>query len=173
MRTDENHEYFMRIALAEAEKSFLAGEFPVGCILINDGEVVAQARRINSIGSSANELDHAEVIALRTLILQNPDIDTGRLILYSTMEPCLMCFSTLILSGVKSVVFGYEDIMGGGTNLPLRELAPLYRQMKVKVVPHVLRQESLLLFKRYFENPANIYWNNSLLAEYTLAQKIA
>ena len=46
-----------------------------------------------------------------------------------------MCFSTLILSGIRTIVYGYEDVMGGGTRLNLDELPPLYADMKVTVVP--------------------------------------
>jgi tRNA(adenine34) deaminase len=58
--------------------------------------------------------------------------------------------------------------MGGGTAVPLQELSPLYRAMKVKLVPGVLRRQSLDLFCHFFEHYS--YWQDSLLAEYTLKQ---
>jgi tRNA(adenine34) deaminase len=81
-----------------------------------------------------------------------------------------MCFSTLILNGIRKIVYAYEDVMGGGTNLPLVALNPLYAAMKIEVVPAVLRQESLALFQQFFSNPDNPYWKGSLLATYTLDQ---
>jgi tRNA(adenine34) deaminase len=60
--------------------------------------------------------------------------------------------------------------MGGVTGCDFGALPALYRQNAVKVVPGVLRQESLELFKAFFSAPANHYWRNSLLAEYTLNQ---
>ena len=86
------------------------------------------------------------------------------------MEPCLMCYVTLLLNGIRKFVYGFEDVMGGGTNLDLQQLNPLYREMEIDIVPHVMRRESLELFKTFFENPANTYWQDSPLAQYILAQ---
>ena len=81
-----------------------------------------------------------------------------------------MCFSTLILSGVRTIVYGYEDAMGGGTKVMLTDLPPLYADMNVKVVPNILRDQCLMLFKRFFSDTQNEYWKDSLLAQYTLEQ---
>ena len=98
------------------------------------------------------------------------EIPLAEITVYSTMEPCLMCYSTMILNGIRKIVYAYEDVMGGGTNLPLQQLNPLYRDMNVELVPDVLRERSLSLFKRFFLNPANNYWKDSLLSSYTLSQ---
>ena len=164
----ENHEKYMRLALKEAEKSLTEGEFPVGCVMVADDTVVAQGHRINSFGERANELDHAEMITLRRLLEDRPGFNCSAVTVYATMEPCLMCYSTLLLNGVHKIVFAYEDVMGGGTNLPLSELSTLYSKLRVKLVPGVLRPESLALFKRFFRN--HDYWRDSLLARYTMEQ---
>ena len=166
----EVHEYFMLSALAEAERALHAGDFPVGCVIADGDRIVATGRRINSIGT-ANEMDHAEIVALRALLAGGSEPDFGRLTVYSTMEPCLMCFSTLILNGIRTIVYAYEDVMGGGTNLPLHQLHPLYAAMEIAVIPNVLRRESLDLFAAFFSSSENLYWRDSLLASYTLAQK--
>jgi tRNA(adenine34) deaminase len=166
----QKHEHFMRLALAEGEKALAAGEFPVGAVLVYEGEVLVSGRRRHSKAPSANELEHAEIVILQQLVARHPGITPGRLTLYSTMEPCLMCFGALLLNGIHSIVYGYEDVMGGGTNLPLSGLNPLYQQMEVVLLPHVLRKECLALFKRFFADPVNAYWKQSQLADYTLAQ---
>ena len=86
------------------------------------------------------------------------------------MEPCLMCFSALILNGIRNIVYGYEDVMGGGSSLDLSSLPPLYRAMQVNVISGVCRQESLKLFKLFFLDEKNHYWRDSLLARYTIAK---
>jgi tRNA(adenine34) deaminase len=164
------HEPFMHQALSEAEKALAAGEFPVGAVLVYEGEVLLRGRRQHSKAETANELEHAEIVILQQLVARYPGIAQDRLTLYSTMEPCLMCYSGLLLNGIHRIVYGYEDVMGGGTNLPLEELSPLYQQMEVVVLPHILRQECLVLFKKFFADPANSYWRQSQLADYTLAQ---
>ena len=166
----KHHEHFMQIALDEAGIALDANEFPVGCVLVFRDEVIAKGRRTNSLVKTVNELDHAEITALRNLGENHVDTDRSEIIAYTTMEPCLMCYSALLLNGIRTIVYGYEDAMGGGTSLPLGLLNPLYSQMKVLLIPHVLRDKSLELFKKFFSNPENKYRKESLLAEYTLAQ---
>ncbi len=161
----------MRLALTEAREALEAGEFPVGCVLVADDKVVTSGRRENSLAEKANELDHGEIVALRSLVADNPGMELSKITIYSTMEPCLMCYTALLLNGIRTIVYAYEDAMGGGTNLSLHTLNPLYRDMKVTILPHILRDESLMLFKEFFSNPENIYWKDSLLAEYTLKQE--
>lgn len=163
----------MQKALLQAEEALAAGNFPVGCVIEYQGEVVASGRRENSsTDDSINELDHGEIQALRSLLESGKEIELSGVTVYCTMEPCLMCFSTLLVNGVKKIVFSYEDAMGGGTNLPLHLLSPLYRDLEVTVERHILREESLGLFKQFFEDPANVYLKGTLLAEYTLTQNL-
>ena len=169
MTAEQEHELFMAAALEEAAKAARAGEFPVGCVLVLNKQIAATGFRRNST-TNGNELDHAEIVALRQFITAQNAAELSEVVLYSTMEPCLMCFSTLILSGVRTIVYGYEDAMGGGTQLRLEELPPLYADMKVTVVPHILRNQCLRLFKDFFSDNDNIYWKDSLLAQYTLQQ---
>ena len=168
--SEKAQEYFMGIALKEAQKTLSKGEFPVGCIMVSQNEVIATGARRSSAGTSANEIDHAEMIALRELWKLGEGADPSRITVYSTMEPCLMCFAALILAGIKSIVYAYEDVMGGGTNADLSGLPPLYSGAGISVVPGVLREESLALFRKFFSDPANLYWKGSLLAGYTLSQ---
>ncbi|MCB2182834.1 MAG: nucleoside deaminase [Desulfobulbaceae bacterium] len=161
----------MRLALEEARQSLDNNEFPVGCVLVNEENIVAKGRRQNTLQANRNELDHAEIVALRNLVTSHPDIDPSNITAYCTMEPCLMCYAALLLSNVKCIVYAYEDAMGGGTKLPLSRLTPLYRQRQIEIVPNILRQESLQLFKEFFQNPDHNYWQDSYLAEYTLNQK--
>jgi len=166
-----SHNYYMGQALTLAEENLQMGEFPVGCIMVEEGEVVANGRRAHS-GLKANEIDHAEVLALRDLVEKRPDMDLGNIVVYSTMEPCLMCFSTMIVNGIRSMVYGYEDVMGGGTSIDLVKLPPFYSSMDLSITPHVLREKCLLLFKKFFENPTNRYLDDSLLARYTMEQEL-
>jgi tRNA(adenine34) deaminase len=164
------HEYFMRVALEEARQALAAGEFPVGCVMVADGLIVGKGRRHNSLEANRNEIDHAEVVTLRGLIAEQPDLDLGTVTVYSTLEPCLMCYTTMLLSGIRSFVWAYEDVMGGGANLPLYMLNTLYAQMRVHLFDRVLRTESLRLFQQFFRT--GTYWQDSLLARYTMAQTV-
>ena len=162
------HEQYMKEALKEAETALSNGEFPVGCVMTSGKKIVCRGHRKNS--REGNEIDHAEIVTLRHLLQDKPDFDCGSLTVYSTMEPCLMCYSTMLLSGVRTFVWGYEDVMGGGTNLPLSRLNTLYAEMEVELIDSVLRRQSLQLFQDFFRTYP--YWRDSLLSQYTLAQPL-
>jgi len=164
-----DYEYFMKKALEQAEQVLAAGEFPVGCVLVYRDKVLVSGARRGSIGDARNEIDHADIVALRRLTKFGDQIDHNQITAFSTMEPCLMCYSALILAGIGKVVYAYEDVMGGGTGCDLSRLTPLYKDSPLKVVPGVLRAESLKIFKDYFADPTNDYLRQSLLAKYTLS----
>ena len=98
------HEILMLQALAEAEAALAQGEFPVGCVLVHEGVVIASGKRAHSSGR-VNEMDHAEMIALRLFLDAEHGVAPQEVTVYATMEPCLMCFSTLILNGFRKIVY--------------------------------------------------------------------
>lgn len=160
----------MQRALDQARIALRNGEFPAGCVLVYKNRIVAAASRANSSGAAVNEIDHAEIIALRQLSNLERKIDSGKITLFSTLEPCLMCFGAILLSGIGEIVYAYEDVMGGGTLCDLSVFTPLYRNRQIPIVSNILRKESLELFKIFFSDPENCYWKDSLLAKYTLNQ---
>ena len=164
-------EYFMEKALAHAQNALLAGEFPVGCVIADEKNIKAAGFRRSSGGRHPNEIDHAEIVALRALYDTSALDKPEKLTVYCTMEPCLMCFGAILISGIRRIVYAYEDRMGGGTTCDLSGAGPLYSVNDIQVVPHVLRNQSLALFQQFFSRPENNYWKDSLLAEYTMAQE--
>jgi tRNA(adenine34) deaminase len=166
----EKYSYFMKKALDQAERALAEGEFPVGCVMVYQDKIVATGTRKGTVADKKNEIDHAEMRALRRLIEFKQPVDPGEITVFCTMEPCLMCFAALMLAGVSTIVFAYEDVMGGGTGCDRSRLNPLYKNSTIEVVPRLMRKESLKIFQAYFSNSANQYWHGSLLAEYTLAQ---
>lgn len=164
-----NDETFMAMALDQARDALASDEFPVGCVITLGGKVVATGRRSGTRADDVNEIDHAEISALRNLPGRSTDCDRKDMTLYCTMEPCLMCYAAIMLSGIGRVVYAYEDAMGGGTRCDLSTLPPLYGETGIVVIPGVLRSEALGLFKQFFLNPENAYWKGSLLEQYTLS----
>ena len=165
-----HHTFFMEQALEEARRALRQGEFPVGCVIVIKEQVIATGFRRQTRGTRASEIHHAEMIALERLTSADLMDPAGTITLYTTMEPCLMCYGAILLSGIRKVVYAYEDVMGGGTGCDLTRLSPLYRSRPVVLVPNILREKSLSLLKIYFKDPRNRYWEGSLLARYTLSQ---
>lgn len=165
-----DYEHFMTAALEQAEAALHAGEFPVGCILVHKDRILASGRRTGTTAEGINEVDHAEMVALRRLVPVGRDVAPAEIVLFSTLEPCLMCYGAIILSGIRTIVYAFEDVMGGGTGCELTQLSPLYRSAGMSIIPHVRRARSVQLLKAFFADPKNLYWKDSLLSRYTLKQ---
>lgn len=114
---------FLARAVALAEEAEAAGNMPVGALLVLGGEVVAEGRNALLRPTYAPG-NHAEIVALRAA---PPEVWTRprEVTCYSTLEPCVMCGSTLLLHGVGRVVFGALDPEGGFRHV-LGHLPPYY-----------------------------------------------
>ncbi|MDD5438270.1 MAG: nucleoside deaminase [Patescibacteria group bacterium] len=122
-------EVFMREALEEAAISQQSGDWPIGCVIELDGKIIAKTH--NQVYSTTDKLAHAEMLALRQVqgILKD---HKGEATLYTTYEPCPMCFGAAILSRIKRVICGIDLDNSGAMhfrdNLPL-----LFKQDKFAV----------------------------------------
>ena len=173
LRCEQNLDLYMDQALVQARQAFDRGEFPVGCVIVQNGQVISSGSRVGTGAGQTffSEVDHAEIRALKNLEHVDGQFDPGQCVIFSTMEPCLMCFGAIVLSGIKTIVYAYEDAMGGGTGCDLKSLPPLYRERSVEVIGGVGREKSLELFYRFFKKEDNRYWKDSFLEAYTLRQK--
>jgi len=170
LKNEIDYQHFMSAALGQAKTSLQAGEFPVGCVLVHQYKIVASGRRRGTAAGGRNETDHAEILALQEFFELESAPDPRETTAFCTMEPCLMCFGALLIAGIGEIVYAYEDVMGGGTHCDLSLLPALYSDNPVSIVPGIMRDESLALFKTFFQDPGNNYWKDSRLAAYTLAQ---
>jgi tRNA(adenine34) deaminase len=97
---------FMCEAMQEAVQAGLAGELPIGAVLVIDGEIVARGRARHR--ESRNQLMHAEMQALL-----NGDTPLWEryesAVLFTTMEPCPMCLGAAVMADVPHIVFGSHD----------------------------------------------------------------
>ena len=101
------HEAWMREALKLAREAQMAGEVPVGAVVVCKEKIIACAR--NERETSGDPTAHAEVLALRRAA---EALDTRRLegcTLYVTLEPCPMCAGAIVMAGIDAVFFGAYD----------------------------------------------------------------
>ena len=124
MRCDAD---FMRLALAEAELAAAAGEMPVGCVIVRDGEVVARAH--NECEAMGDATAHAELLAIRQASAACRDWRLNRCTLYVTLEPCPMCAGALVQARVGRLVYGAPNPAQGCAG-------SLYRIPEDPVFPH-------------------------------------
>ena len=97
-------EYFMRLALREAERALEHDDVPVGCVVAADGEVVAAAPNERELRGDPTA--HCEVLALREAAAKLGSWRLDAAVLYVTLEPCAMCAGAIVLARVPRVVYG-------------------------------------------------------------------
>ncbi len=97
----------MRAAITAAEDAFAAGEVPVGAVVVLDGRVVGRGH--NRTVSSGQPFEHAEIVALWEAVGNVGARRLEQAVLYSTVEPCVMCIGAVILARIPRVVFGARE----------------------------------------------------------------
>jgi len=105
MNRDER--YWMRLALEEARRALDAGEVPVGAVVVHANEVAGRGH--NRTESTGYPFEHAEVVALWDAVGKIGAHGLSESVLYSTIEPCVMCIGAAILARVPRVVFGARE----------------------------------------------------------------
>ena len=114
-------EYYMRLALREAERALDHDDVPIGAVVVHEGEVIAAARDERELRRDPTA--HAEILALREAAAR---LDSWRLlntVLYVTLEPCAMCAGAIVLARVPRVVYGTDDPKAGAAGSVLDVLA--------------------------------------------------
>lgn len=111
MITPFNDEYFMRIALKEAQTAYELGEIPVGAIVVANNQIIARAHnfteRLNDVTA------HAEMQAITAAAESLGGKYLTGCTMYITLEPCVMCAGGLYWSQIDKVVFGASDVKRG------------------------------------------------------------
>lgn len=140
-----NPESFMRLALTEAKK----GDAPYGAVIVKDNEVVAVAH--NTVKRDSDPSAHAEINAIRTLTAKLKNLSLEGYSIYTTGEPCPMCATACVWSGLSEIVYGasIQDLITvnqSQINISCEEVIDKSFR-KIKVTKNVLKNECLELFK--------------------------
>jgi tRNA(adenine34) deaminase len=141
-------DYFMRLALREAERALEHGDVPIGAVVVRRGEVVATAHNERELRQDPTA--HAEIIALREAARL---AGTWRVLdsaLYVTLEPCAMCAGAIVLARVPRVVYGARDPKAGACGSVLDVLGEPRLNHRPEVAAGLLAQESAALLSEFF-----------------------
>ena len=138
----------MRIALDQAQNAWLAGEVPVGAVIMREGQVIATG--YNRPITTHDPTAHAEIVALRhaSQLLENyrlPDCD-----LYVTLEPCAMCAMALMHARFRRVVFAAHDPKTGVAGSVIDLFGNARLNHHTQILGGVLAEASSQLLKQFF-----------------------
>ena len=98
---------YMYIALKEARKSLKNNDVPVGCVIVSNGKIISKA--YNKREKTKKITKHAEVIAIEKASKKKKNWHLNDCTLYTTLEPCLMCFSIIIQSRITKIVYAQKN----------------------------------------------------------------
>jgi tRNA(adenine34) deaminase len=143
-------EYFMRLALREAERALEHGDVPIGCVIAHGGEVIAAAANEREL--RADPTAHAEVLALREAGRALGSWRIADAVLYVTLEPCAMCAGAMVLARVPRVVYGTVDPKAGAAGSVLDVLADPRLNHRPVVAGGLLADEAADLLRAFFES---------------------
>lgn len=145
----QSDDYFMRLALREAEKGYQANEVPVGAIIVREGKVIARAW--NQVETLKDATAHAEMLALTSAQSTLGDWRLEGCTLYVTKEPCPMCAGAIVHCRPDKVVFGCPDAKGGAAGgwINLLESNPPLNH-RCDVVSGVMGEDCLSILQSFF-----------------------
>jgi tRNA(adenine34) deaminase len=141
-------DYFMRLALREAERALEHDEVPIGAVLVREGELVAGAHNERELRQDPTA--HAEIIALRGAALALGSWRLLDTVLYVTLEPCAMCAGAIVLARVPRVVYGASDPKAGACGSVLDVLGEPRLNHRPDVAGGLLAPECGELLSEFF-----------------------
>jgi tRNA(adenine34) deaminase len=141
-------EYFMRLALREAERALEHEDVPIGAVVVREGEVIAAARNERELRQDPTA--HAEAIALREAARTLGSWRVLEAVLYVTLEPCAMCAGAIVLARVPRVVYGAPDPKAGAAGSVFDVLGEPRLNHRPEVAGGLLAAESAALLGDFF-----------------------
>lgn len=146
----DNFSYFMQVALDQAKLASDNNEVPIGAVVVIDNSVIGVG--FNSPVSTNCPTSHAEVLALNDA---GKNIENYRLVgadLYTTLEPCLMCFGAMVHARIKRCIYAAKDSKSGviTSNIVAEKMPMLNHQVEFIQGPYSV--EASLLLQSFFQD---------------------
>ena len=139
---------FMTLAIEEARAAGAAGEVPVGCVIVHEGNVVARVG--NRTLAVTDPTAHAELVAIRAAASL---LGTERLTacdLYVTLEPCAMCAGAVAFARIRRLYYGAADPKGGAVENGVRFFASPTCHHRPEIYGGIAEAEASALLKEFF-----------------------
>lgn len=146
----DEHETFMRAALAEAARAMAGGEVPVGAVVVAPATGDIIGRGFNHPIDTVDPTAHAEIAALRDAARRTGNYRLTGAILYVTVEPCLMCAGALVHARIGKLVYGAPEPKAGAVRSVMRALEHPALNHRVEVVTGVLEDDCRALMQLFF-----------------------
>ncbi|MCX7704608.1 MAG: nucleoside deaminase [Planctomycetota bacterium] len=143
-------EYFIGLALKEAEIALEEGEVPAGCVVVRNGTVIAKAH--NQVEKLCDSTAHAEILALTQAFASCGTKLLPDCSLYVTVEPCLMCAGAILLARIKRVVYGCSEPKFGAVESLYSVMGDRRLNHNCEVTAGVLKEKCAEVMRRFFDS---------------------
>jgi tRNA(adenine34) deaminase len=140
---------FMQQAIEQAHLAAIAGEVPVGAVLVRDGQVISKA--FNKPITNHDPSAHAEMLALRQAALAEQNYRLPGTTLYVTLEPCAMCAGAMLHARVDRIVFGAPDPKTGAAGSVVDLFAIKQINHQTSIEGGIMGDECGQLLKNFFK----------------------
>ena len=139
---------FMKAAYKEAEKADKDGDVPIGCVIVQNGRVIARGH--NRRNKDKSVLSHAEITAIRKACKKTGDWRLEDVELYVTLEPCPMCAGAIVQARIPRVIIGCMNPKAGsaGSVINLLDMEGFNHQCEVE--RGVMEEECSALLSKFF-----------------------
>jgi len=141
-------EFLMREALVQAKKALKKGEVPIGAVVVLGDEIIG--RGYNQPITTRDPTAHAEIIALKEASNRLDNYRLNEAIIYTTLEPCLMCSGALVHARIKKIIFAAQDIKSGVVVNNGGLIQSEFLNHKVSFEGGILEKEASKLLKNFF-----------------------
>lgn len=142
-------ERFMREALREAKKAYLADEVPIGAVIVQDGSIIA--RGYNQVELLRDATAHAEMLAITTAESALGNWRLADCTLYCTLEPCPMCAGAMLLSRIPTLVWGAPDLRHGANGSWVNLFEKPHPMHTITIRTGVLAKWCEMPMKKFFQ----------------------
>jgi len=149
MKQAELDRQFMEQALVQAGIAALAGEVPVGAVIVRNGEVISKA--FNQPITNHDPSAHAEILALRDAAASAENYRLPGTTLYVTLEPCIMCAGAILHARVDRIVYGAADPKTGAAGSVLDVFSSKQINHQTVIEGGMMAQECSQLLRDFFK----------------------
>jgi len=139
---------YLREAIAEAQAAELAGEVPVGAVIVRNNEIIARGR--NRVIADSDPTAHAEIVALRAAGHALANYRLEGCDLYTTLEPCAMCAGAILHARIRRLIYATPDPKAGACGTVLSVLNHPSLNHRVDVTAGLLGEECSTLLTNFF-----------------------
>ena len=146
-----NHEFYIKECISLARRSEEYGEIPVGALLLKNNKIISKAHN-TSISLSA-PTGHAEINAIRIACKKINNYRINNSILFVSLEPCLMCISTICEARIENVIFGAYADHDKNFQSKFNYVKNKFKLNHTpKFIGGILEEECSLLIKNFFKS---------------------